>query len=433
MALVYDNIVWDIAENNTWFPDDIQIPTLQIGGWYDHTIDQMIDFYSSSRNVADLSVIDKQWLLVGPWVHGGIGPAHVGTANQGELTYPSAEFKSDSMAWEFFAYYLLDTPNGWNNTDYITYFDMGGTDDWLTSNDDDIHATGTNVLYLGQTNTLNSFTGIDSSSFVSDPNNPSPTLGGATLSDLLDQGPYDQSSLDSRSDIVTFASATLTNDITITGRIQLDLYISSDQPDCDISIRLADTYPDGRVMLITDGIKRMRFRNNAYTVNDEVFMTPGVVYNVQVDLPFTRYTWKAGHQIKIYLGGNNAIRFNVNLQDGDTMYLPGPGNIANITVHHNTNYPSQILLPGTNPTIGIVSHDRVHFNFFPNPANEILTLHSDHQIESYQFIDLTGKVLSNVLPLINNPIKVGYLEPGMYMLKVITNEGNFATKKFTKL
>ena len=126
------------------------------------------------------------------------------------------------------------------------------------------------------------------------PSSPSPTLGGATLSDQLDQGPYDQSTLDPRTDIATFSSAVLTTDVTVTGRISLDLYISADQADCDISVRLADTYPDGRDMLITDGIKRMRFRNNAYQQTDEVFMTPGTIYNVQVDLPFTNYTWKTG-------------------------------------------------------------------------------------------------------------------------------------------
>ena len=45
MANVYYSTTWMAAENQTYFPDDIEIPTLQIGGWYDHNIDEMMEFY----------------------------------------------------------------------------------------------------------------------------------------------------------------------------------------------------------------------------------------------------------------------------------------------------------------------------------------------------------------------------------------------------
>ena len=41
MGNTYDNIIWQLASNETWFPDIIKIPTLQIGGWYDHNIDKI--------------------------------------------------------------------------------------------------------------------------------------------------------------------------------------------------------------------------------------------------------------------------------------------------------------------------------------------------------------------------------------------------------
>jgi predicted acyl esterase len=432
LANPYNSVVWDVAESNNWYADDIKIPTLQQGGWYDHAIDAMMTFYTASRSQADASVQDEQWLLVGPWVHGGTGAAYVGSNIQGELTYPTAEFFSDTMAWDFFEYYLLDSANGWQNTPKITYFDTGGTDDWLSSNADDIAETGTSILYLDQNNGLISSNGIGYSSFVSNPSNPSPTIGGATLHASLDQGPHDQNSLDSRSDILTFSTANLNQDVSITGRIQLDLWVNADQADCDIAVRLTDHYPTGESMLITDGIKRMRFRNNDYTSSGEEFMTAGTVYNVQVDLPFTRYTWKAGHQIKIYISGNNALRFNVNLQDGGAMYQAGTGNTANINIHHDIQYPSQIILPGSNPTLEVSSEHEPNFQIYPNPVEDNIIMQGIDIGNQYSVMDIHGRELSHGV-LITNQIDASNLSTGVYFLKITTENNRFIKQKFIKL
>ncbi|NOQ71253.1 MAG: CocE/NonD family hydrolase [Crocinitomix sp.] len=431
LANPYDNLLWQIAEEGSYFPSEIHIPTLQIGGWYDHTINAMMDFYKDSRNVADPAVTDEQWLLVGPWVHGGTGAAYVGSAIQGELLYPDAEFKSDTMAWDFLNYYLLDADNGWEDTDYITYYELGGNDIWHTSNEDDIHAVETNLLYLDNGGKLSGSNGVGSSAFVSDPSNPSPTIGGATLSEDLEQGPYDQSSLDSRTDIATFSTAVLTGQVAITGRVNIRLYIECDQPDADIAIRLVDVYPDGRNMLITDGIKRMRFRNNEYTVDDEVFMVPGEVYAVDIDLPFTNYTWLAGHEIKIYVSGNHASRFNVNLQDGGEMYVEGTGNVANITVHHTTAYPSAITLPGDNPILSI-AEEGINFEVYPNPTMSELVVQGP-QFSTYAIYNVLGKQCVQTSNLSNQRIDVSALSQGMYILQLTTEEGLTVQQKFTKI
>src|SRR6056300_1463067 len=43
LANPYDNLIWAAAESGSWFPSILKIPTLQIGGWYDHNIDKMMD------------------------------------------------------------------------------------------------------------------------------------------------------------------------------------------------------------------------------------------------------------------------------------------------------------------------------------------------------------------------------------------------------
>lgn len=379
MANVYYSNTWTFAENVSWTPEEISIPTLQIGGWYDHNIDKMMDWYAACR--AQSTLPDEQYLLVGPWVHGGTGIAYVGSSVQGELSYPNAALVNNDLSWEFFNYYLLDSVNNWPITPKITYYETG-KDLWNTSNASSIEETIYDNLYLSENGQLNSFDGNGSTTFVCDPNNPAPTIGGATLHTTLDQGPYDQISLESRNDIITFATGDLPYDLTISGRVKCDLYVESNQPDGDVMVHLVDVYPDGRNMLITDGARRLRFRNG-YTQALESFMTPGTVYNVEVELPFTNYTWKAGHQLKIYIGGNSDNRWDVNLQNGGQMYVAGTANVANMTIHHNVTYPSKIELPVDALVISVNENDQLPVEFFPNPTNGIITFNTSVDYSIY--------------------------------------------------
>lgn len=430
MANVYYSSTWQIAESQTYFPDLIEIPTLQIGGWYDHNIDEMMQFYKDSRNVAALSVQDQQWLLVGPWVHGGTGIANVGSATQGELTYTNAAGVNNEMSWDFLEYYLLDSANNWQNTPKITYYELG-TNTWNSSNLDDISNPSTEVLYLNSLNRLTSEIGNGFSSMLSDPNDPTPTIGGATLHDDLDQGPYDQTYLDGRDDIITFASDELLSPVSVSGRITVKLFISSTKPDCDLVVRLVDQYPDGTNMLINDGIKRVRFRNG-YTLAEEEFMIPDEVYEVDVDLPFTNYTWLDGHRIKIYVSGNSSIRWHLNLQDGLEMYSSAPAQTATITVYHNDLHNSKIILPGNNPSLGTNTNSiNTNIEIYPNPAKENLEIRTEENFVSYKVTDLSGRIILTG-NLIQNSISVSELSSGVYVLSLSDADGNIFMKKFVR-
>lgn len=424
MANVYYSNLWAYTELTTWVPSSIKIPTLQIGGWYDHNIDKMVDWYQATRNSAELSVRDEQWLLVGPWVHGGNGMASVGTAVQGELTYANAADVNNQMALDFFDYYLLNTSNGWENTPMITYYETG-KDTWNTSNADQIEATQTNTLYLNENQQLIAGAGTGSSSYISDPQNPSPTIGGQNLHANLDQGPYDQNSLDSRSDVIVFETGILGQDVSISGRVKVNLYLESTQADCDVVVRLCDHYPDDRSMLINDGIQRLRFRNG-YLQSDEAFMTPGVIYPVEVSLPFTNYTWKSGHRIKIYISGNSSIRWDVNLQDGGVMYQSGTGNTANISIHHNTSSPSSILLPGANPVLGQNELSQEGIHAFPNPASDVVYLSTSENLGELYIFDASGRMYFADRKA--SAIDLSTLMPGVYYLRGTHKDHPFSLK-----
>ncbi len=421
LANPYYSLVWQFAENASWYPQDIQIPTLQIGGWYDHNIDKMMDWYAATRANAAPAVRNQQWLLVGPWVHGGTGPAYVGSPNQGQLNYANAAFRSELMARDFFEHYLLGAANNWENTPGITYYELG-KNSWATSSSASIAIAHTDSLFLGPGQNLSAQTGSGATAFTSNPRQPSPTLGGQTLSPGLNQGPYDQNSLDARSDVRTFATAPLATDLSISGRVRVLLFVQADQPDLDIAIRLTDRYPDGRSMLINDGIRRLRFRNG-YTKNDESFLSPSGVYAVEVQLPFVNYTWEAGHALKIYVSANSATRWDVNLQNGGPMYAAGDTNTAQIQIHHNSQYPSRVLLPGNNLLSASNEGDAAAaIRLYPNPAGERLYVQSPVWPARYELFDLVGKMAAGGVPDPAAGIDLSGLPAGVYLVRLFAGE-----------
>ncbi|MFN3402566.1 MAG: CocE/NonD family hydrolase [Cytophagaceae bacterium] len=432
LANPYYNLFWQTAENLSWYPSEIQIPTLQIGGWYDHNIDKMISWHSACVSSAANNVRNKQWLLVGPWVHGGTGTATVGSPNQGELTYSNAANQSNTKALNFFEYYLLGIDNGWESTSKITYYELG-KNQWNYSIENSIEINAYTDLILNKDGVLNKTPSMDYTGFISDPRNPSPTIGGPTLHTSLNQGPYDQQSLLGRSDIIAFTTSALESDFNISGRVKVSLYVQSDQPDADISIRLTDVYPDGRYMLINDAIRRMRFRNG-FKASDVSFMASGQVYNVEVILPFTNYTWKEGHKINIIIGANNSIRWDVNLQNGGTMYAAGDTNTANIIIHHSSEFPSKILLPGNTLVLSEneIQSDKA-FKIFPNPVSDYLCVHTDILVNSSYYIYNStghqvafGKVENNSFK-----ISVSSLQDGFYFVRLINGKETY-TGSFVK-
>jgi hypothetical protein len=176
--------------------------------------------------------------------------------------------------------------------------------------------------------------------YMYDPNNPVPTVGGGNLK--LPAGPYDQTGVESRSDVLVFSSDVLTEPYEATGPIRAHLYVSSDAVDTDFTVKLTDVYPDGRSMLITDGILRMRNRNGS---DHWEFMTPGEIYEVEVDLWSTSYIWNTGHRIRVDISSSNYPRFLNNPNTADGIHGNTTADIAQNTLYVAGAEASYILLP----------------------------------------------------------------------------------------
>ncbi|MBN2683145.1 MAG: CocE/NonD family hydrolase [Bacteroidales bacterium] len=396
LANPYYNYLWQYVEAENWYPDEINVPMFMIGGWYDHNVEIMLNLFTGLQNESPSPINAEHKLLMGPWVHGGHGAAYVGSSLQGELSYPAAEGWSDSLALRFFEYYLLNAYNGWPGEPVIRYFQMG-EDEWKTCENWPPEGASDINFYLHEGGLLlpelpdetNS-----SSSFLYNPSDPSPTYGGPTLGEDMLQGPYDQTLIvESRDDIISFTSPAFSEPAVLKGAALVKLFITSDKTDTDFAVRLTDVYPDGRSMLIADGIKRMRFRNG-FTAADVSLMSPGTTYEVEIEFYNTAITFPVGHKVRLDISSSNYPRFDKNLNNGGEMYVAGDTLIAENSVFHQIGKESFINLPFVSYALGNSNDLSVarDFRIFPNPSESDFFVESlSNSVKEIEIFTITGE------------------------------------------
>jgi predicted acyl esterase len=441
---IKDNF-WNFVEDANDYPDSIQVPCFMIGGWYDHNTQLMMDFYSQLRTQSPMSVRAKHKILMGPWVHGGHSTAKVGSIAQGQLSYPNAQNKNDSMAIQFFDYYLRNINNNWNSVSPYTLYQMG-ENKWLNESNWPKNGVKSYRFYLNKNGLMAQIvpsSSSDSLNYNYNPNDPSPTIGGCTLrSDLL-QGPYNQlNDVESRSDVKVFSSAILAKDLVLNGRIKVVLKVSSSQLDTDFDVRVTDVYPDGKSMLLNDAVMRMRFRDG-FTQAQIAMMVPGKVYDCIIELPTTCITFLIGHKIRLIISSSNYPKYNRNMNNGQGMY---PGNsvdsllnpLSSInTIYCNSLNASYVELPLLNfsSDISELSNNNQSIALFPNPVGNTLKvtlLEKMSDNNTLYLFNQIGQEVMQILPASNEfEIDLSTLKSGIYTLGYY-NKGNWMLESFVK-
>ncbi len=177
-----------------------------------------------------------------------------------------------------------------------------------------------------------------------DPRRPIPTLGGRNM--LIDAGPRDQRPVQALPDYgLIYEGAPLAEDLTIAGPVRVQLHVESDCPDTDFIVKLIDLWPDGRAMLLMDGVARALYRESAAAARQ---LSPGEVASVSISLGDIPYTFCAGHRIGIDVTSSNFPRRARNTNSGHPVLANDTEadiRVATNSVHHAPATPSSVELP----------------------------------------------------------------------------------------
>jgi len=181
--------------------------------------------------------------------------------------------------------------------------------------------------------------------FVYNPFQPVPTIGGqVVLPGANADGPRDQRLVEERDDVLVYSTPVLDNPVEVVGPIELRLFVASSARDTDFTGKLVDVYPDGRAMILTEGILRARYRNS---LTQPELLEPDAVYELRLDLWATANVFLPGHRIRLEVSSSNFPRFGRNSNTGGEIatesadaYRPAVNRVL-----HDAAHPSRLILP----------------------------------------------------------------------------------------
>jgi len=317
----------------------VNAPAVFVGGWHDVFLQGSINSFLTIQHQGGPRARGRCRLVIGPWTHGDIEQV------ADPRTAACRPLAADPF--RFFEYHLKCRANGVPGDAPVTYYVMGDRcagpgNRWRTAAHWPPPAERT-PYYLHADGRLRRSKPDQPHSALSynyDPRNPVPTIGGRNL--YLAAGPLDQRPVESRDDVLLFTSAPLAKPLEVTGPITADLYVSSDCPDTDFTVKLTDVYPDGRSLLVCDGIRRARFRKS---FSEEEPLEPGRVVRLNVDLWSTSLVFGCGHRIRVAVSSSNCPRFEPNPNNGLAHLDEAPPRVARNSLHLSAEYPSHIVLP----------------------------------------------------------------------------------------
>jgi putative CocE/NonD family hydrolase len=181
-------------------------------------------------------------------------------------------------------------------------------------------------------------------SYIYDPRRPIPTLGGRNM--LIPGGPRDQRPVQALPNYgLIYRSEVLDCDLTIAGSVDIRLHVQSNCPDTDFVAKLIELHPDGRAMLLMDGVTRATYRDPAAGPQH---LAPGETYQLTIRLGDIHHTFSAGNRIEVDITSSNFPRRIRNTNSGHPVLANDTAadiRVATNAVHHSQNQASTVVLP----------------------------------------------------------------------------------------
>ena len=334
-----------------------QIPQLHVGGYYDQEDLNGPQLMYSAMEKNDS--FNRNYLVLGPWNHGQWGRGSGDSL--GKISFEgktSVWFRELQKKW--FDYWLKGIGDG--KFDEATCFQTG-SNQWKTYSSWPPAEANVKKLYAAANHTASFNKPVAekaSVSFTSDPAKPVPYRIQpieATYGYGSRWRPWhveDQRFVYTRPDVVSFTLDSLTEDLTVTGKITAHLFASTTGTDADWIVKLIDVYPafDQKNILMSNyqlpvamEVFRGRFRKS---FSNPQPLVPNQPEEFVIGLHQINHRFKKGHRIMIQVQSSwfpvidrNPQKFVPNIFEAkETDFIK-----AKHTIFFSAKYPTYIELP----------------------------------------------------------------------------------------
>jgi uncharacterized protein len=334
-----------------------QIPQLHVGGYYDQEdINGPQLMYGHMEKKDSLH---NNHIVLGPWNHGQWGRANGDSLGKIAFESNTGEwFRALQKKW--FDYWLKNIGDGKFDEAYCF---QTGSNQWKTYTSWPPKEAVVKNLYAAADNRASFIKPMSSEgslSFISDPAKPVPHRIQpieATYGYGSRWRPWqveDQRFVYTRPDVISFSMDSLTDDLTVTGKITAHVFASTTGTDADWVVKLIDVYPnfDQKSILMSNyqlpvamEVFRGRFRKS---FSKPVPLVPNKPEEFVIDLHQINHTFKKGHRLMIQIQSTwfpvidrNPQKYVPNIfEANDSDYIKATHNI-----YFSTQYPTHIALP----------------------------------------------------------------------------------------
>src|SRR3954454_8941842 len=290
------------------------VPALLVGGWQDWFLEQTLYQY---RVLRDRGV--EVAMTVGPWAH---------------LTLDAAVTTRESLGW--LGRHLAGGGGARTGQRSRVRVFVSGADRWRDLPDWP-PATTDRTWYLAPAGGLTDAAPTSHGAgtfFPCDPMDPPPAGGGRVLA--RGAGRRDNDRLEARADVRTFTTAPLETPVELLGGARIRLFLDSDNPYCDVFLRLCDVDERGRSVNVTDRLVRLDPAEGEEPPSERT---------VELTLPDTAHRFLAGHRVRLQVSGGAHPRYARNLGTGEPGGRATQGVPTNHRIGHDVTAPSSVTLP----------------------------------------------------------------------------------------
>jgi uncharacterized protein len=284
-------------------------PTTMVTGWWDLFVHAQLKDYRRLREAG----VDAR-IVVGPWLHGAVDEVR--------------EILRTDIA--FLDHHLRGGPEPAGARVRLS---LQQADQWLEFDEWPPPASPL-VMDLGE------LAGTASSTFVFDPSDPTPAVGGPLLQKPGEQ--VDQRGVETRPDVLVFTGAPLESDVDVVGEATARVYVRPSLEYADVYVRVCDVDEKGVSRNVVDGIRRLDPRS---VPAQDVTIGADGVYALDLELFPTAYRFRAGHRIRIQVAGGAFPRFARNTGTADPFGTATTGLRCTTEVLHSAAHPSAVTLP----------------------------------------------------------------------------------------
>lgn len=331
------------------------IPTMVVGGLFDAE-----DCFGAWRlyGAIEQKTKNDNKLVMGPWYHGQWSARDGSSLGNVRFGSNTSEWYQNHIEIPYFNYHLKGKGDISRQAEATIFF--SGANQWREFNQWPPAESTPQPVYFGENGRLTWNKPATKNSFdeyISDPSKPVPYTEDVHLDRTISYMTDDQRFASRRTDVLTYQTDVLTDDLTLAGTVVADLMTSISTTDADFVVKVIDVFPDNfqypgnsnypmgaYQMLVRGEIMRGRYRKSFE--KPEPFK-PNAIEEVKFELPDIAHTFKKGHRLMIQVQSSWFPLADRNPQTFVNIYEAKPSDFKKSTIrlYHDADKISSIILP----------------------------------------------------------------------------------------